>query len=80
MYPQQTETWNTISDVMVSVHVSSVLDCRFKLSVLDCRFKQSVLDFRFNLWSGWTKDYKYGIDCFSTKHVAIRSKSIADCL
>ena len=37
----------------------------------------SVLDSGFKLWSGRTKDYKFGIFCFSTKHVAIRSKSIA---
>jgi hypothetical protein len=29
----------------------------------------------FDTWSSQTKDYKYGICCFSDKQTAIRSKS-----
>ena len=35
----------------------------------------SAVDRGFELWSGQTKDYKIGICCFSTKHVALRSNS-----
>ena len=35
----------------------------------------SVVDRDFEPWSGKTKDYEIDICCFSTKHVALRSKS-----
>ena len=35
----------------------------------------SVVDRGFEPWSGPNKDYKIGISCFSTKHVALRRKS-----
>jgi hypothetical protein len=36
----------------------------------------SAVDRGFEPWSGQTKDSKIGICCFSTKHAALRRKSI----
>ena len=36
----------------------------------------SAVYHRFEPWSVQTKDYKIGICCFSTKHAALRRKSI----
>ena len=48
---------NCIGGVMVSMLVSSAVDCGFEFQ------------------SGQTKNYKIGICCFSTKHVALTNKS-----
>ena len=36
----------------------------------------SAVDRGFEPWSGQTKDSKIGICCFSTKHAALRRKSM----
>jgi hypothetical protein len=41
------------------------------LSVLS----SSAVDRGMEPWSGQTKDYKFGICCFSAKHAALRRKS-----
>ena len=38
-------------------------------------FASSAVDRGFEPCSGQTKDYKFGICCFSTKHTALRKKS-----
>jgi hypothetical protein len=43
--------------------------------VMDSVLVSSVVDRGFEPRSGQTKDYKIGICCFSTKHVALRRKS-----
>ena len=35
----------------------------------------SAIDRGFEPWLGQTKDYKFGICCFSAKHIALRRKS-----
>jgi hypothetical protein len=46
--------------------------CGVMVSVL----ASSVVDGGFEHRSGQTKDYKIGMCCFSTKHVALRRKSL----
>ena len=46
--------------------------CGVMVSVL----ASSVVDRGFEHRSGQTKDYKIGMCCFSTKHVALRKKSL----
>ena len=43
--------------------------------VMVSELDSSVIDRGFEPHSGHTKDYKFGICCFSSKHTALRSKS-----
>ena len=66
---------NCIGDVMVSVLVSSVVDCGFIGDVMVSVLASIVVDCGFEVRLGQTKDYKTGICCFSAKHAALRRKS-----
>ena len=60
---------------MVSVLVSSAVDCGFIGGVMVSVLVSSAVDCGFEPRSGQTKVYEIGICCFSGKHAALRIKS-----
>ena len=60
---------------MVSVLVSSAVDCGFIGGVMVSVLVSSAVDCGFEPRSGQTKVYEIGICCFSIKHTALKKKS-----
>jgi len=60
---------------IVHNHVINTQTVKHISSVMVSVQASIVVDIEFQPWSDKTENFKIGICCFSTKHVALRSKS-----